>query len=147
MLCALFPTRCIFLGVPFKTKVFKSILISKPINPELASIFMKIGDAEESGKGINTIVNTYSKDVFEYSDTCLIINIPYNKKVLEVMGNENVHQNVHDIINENPILEEITLNSSPYGLPFYLAIGFIPLSDEQEMNGIKFTPMKYIIKR
>lgn len=54
---------------------------------------------------------------------------------------------LNDILNENPILEEITLNSSPYGLPFYLAIGFIPLSDEQEMNGIKFTPMKYIIKR
>lgn len=54
---------------------------------------------------------------------------------------------LNDIINENPSLEEITLNSSPYGLPFYLAIGFIPLSDEQEMNGIRFTPMKYIIKR
>ena len=54
---------------------------------------------------------------------------------------------LNDIINENPSLEEITLNSSPYGMPFYLAIGFIPLSDEQEMNGIKFTPMKYIIKR
>ncbi len=54
---------------------------------------------------------------------------------------------LNDIINGNPTLEEITLNSSPYGLPFYLAIGFIPLSDEQEINGIRFTPMKYIIKR
>ena len=61
-------------GSPLKVQSKEMFLkgISKPINPELASIFMKIGDAEESGKGINTIVNTYSKDVFEYSDTCLI---------------------------------------------------------------------------
>lgn len=51
-----------------------------------------------------------------------------------------------DLLAENPALEEITLNSSPYGLPFYLKIGFIPLSDEREINGIRFTPMKYVIK-
>ena len=52
-----------------------------------------------------------------------------------------------DIMRENPALEALTLNSSPYGLPFYLALGFIPLGEEREINGIKFTPMKYIIKR
>ena len=51
-----------------------------------------------------------------------------------------------DLLNENPTLNEITLNSSPYGLPFYISLGFIPLSEEQEINGIRFTPMKYIIK-
>lgn len=52
-----------------------------------------------------------------------------------------------DLLVENPNLEALTLNASPYGLPFYLAIGFQPLSEEQEMNGIRYTPMKYIIKR
>ena len=51
-----------------------------------------------------------------------------------------------DLLAENPALEEITLNSSPYGLPFYLKIGFMPLGDEREINGIRFTPMKYVIK-
>jgi GNAT superfamily N-acetyltransferase len=51
-----------------------------------------------------------------------------------------------DLLAENPALEEITLNSSPYGLPFYLKIGFVPLGDEREINGIRFTPMKYVIK-
>lgn len=51
------------------------------------------------------------------------------------------------LLNDNPSLNEITLNSSPYGLPFYKSLGFITLSDEQEINGIKFTPMKYIIKK
>ena len=54
---------------------------------------------------------------------------------------------LEDLLCENPSLKEITLNSSPYGVPFYLHIGFKPLTEEQEMNGIKFTPMKYIIER
>lgn len=54
---------------------------------------------------------------------------------------------LQDVLKENPSLEALTLNSSPFGLPFYLAMGFIPLSEEQEMNGIRFTPMKYIINQ
>ena len=54
---------------------------------------------------------------------------------------------LQDVLKENPSLEALTLNSSPYGLPFYLAIGFTPLSEEQETNGIRFTPMKYIINK
>ena len=52
---------------------------------------------------------------------------------------------LEDVLAENPALQALTLNSSPYGRPFYLAIGFVPLSEEQEINGIRFTPMKYII--
>ncbi len=52
---------------------------------------------------------------------------------------------ISDLIKDNPALKEITLNSSPYGKPFYLHIGFEPLSDEQETDGIRFTPMKYTI--
>ena len=37
----------------------------------------------------------------------------------------------------------ITLNSSPYGLPFYKALGFIATDREQTVNGIRFTPMEY----
>ncbi|MBQ5970337.1 MAG: GNAT family N-acetyltransferase [Clostridia bacterium] len=37
----------------------------------------------------------------------------------------------------------ITLNASPFGLPFYLRRGFIATDAEQTVNGIRFTPMKY----
>ena len=50
-----------------------------------------------------------------------------------------------DVQKDNPALKEITLNSSPYGKAFYLHIGFQPLSGEQEVHGIRFTPMKYVI--
>jgi len=42
--------------------------------------------------------------------------------------------------------ETITLNSSPYGLPFYKVIGFVPTDEEKNVNGIRFTPMKYDCK-
>ena len=39
--------------------------------------------------------------------------------------------------------QKITLNSSPYGLPFYKALGFTATGGEQTVNGIRFTPMEY----
>ena len=77
------------------------------------------------------------------------INLVFTKKEYHRRGIARSIFNylLNDLLNENPFLEKITLNSSPYGLPFYLAIGFIPLSEEQEINGIRFTPMKYVIKR
>lgn len=41
----------------------------------------------------------------------------------------------------------ITLNSSPYGLPFYKSLGFHETDAEQTINGIRFTPMTVHIKR
>ena len=41
--------------------------------------------------------------------------------------------------------QTITLNSSPYGLPFYKALGFEPADNEQTVNGIRYTPMRYNI--
>ena len=39
--------------------------------------------------------------------------------------------------------ETITVNSAPYGLPFYQRLGFKPTDHEQVVNGIRFTPMAY----
>ena len=77
------------------------------------------------------------------------INLVFTKKSYHRRGIARAifHSMLNDVLKENPTLEALTLNSSPYGLPFYLAIGFAPLSEEQEINGIRFTPMKYIINR
>lgn len=50
-----------------------------------------------------------------------------------------------DIRRENPELTRLTLNSSPYGKPFYLRSGFRPTDAEQCKNGIVYTPMEYIL--
>jgi GNAT superfamily N-acetyltransferase len=48
-----------------------------------------------------------------------------------------------DVSIENPNVKQITLNSSPYGLPFYHHIGFIDGDTEQTKDGIRYTPMYY----
>ena len=77
------------------------------------------------------------------------INLVFTKKEYHRKGIARAifHYLLNDILAENPALDALTLNSSPYGLPFYLALGFIPLTEEQEINGIRFAPMKYIIKK
>lgn len=75
------------------------------------------------------------------------INLVFVKKEYHRQGVATAlfHFLLEDVLRENPELKEITLNSSPYGKPFYLHLGFVPLSEEQETDGIRFTPMKYTI--
>ena len=40
----------------------------------------------------------------------------------------------------------ITVNSSRYGVPIYEKLGFIKIEEEKEQDGLKFTPMKLILK-
>lgn len=76
------------------------------------------------------------------------INLAFTKKEYQRKGIAKAifHYLLNDVLKENPSLKALTLNSSPYGIPFYLSLGFIPLSEEQEIDGMRFTPMKYIIK-
>lgn len=53
------------------------------------------------------------------------------------------HRVIGDIRKENPGLMRITLNSSPYGLPFYLHMGLYTTDIERTIDGIRFTPMAY----
>lgn len=96
-------------GPPLSVQTKEDFLrgVSVPINPELASVFMKMDKTEASGKGINTIVEKYGIDVFEFSETHLTIKIPYNKKVLEI---QNVPQNVPQKTDEQKIIEIIKNN-------------------------------------
>lgn len=77
------------------------------------------------------------------------INLVFTQKSYHRRGIARAifHYLLNDVLQENPALKALTLNSSPFGLPFYLAIGFVPLSEEQEINGIRFTPMIYIINK
>lgn len=50
-------------------------------------------------------------------------------------------QLVADVKAEQPELKQLTLNSSPYGKPFYLKSGFRETEEEKTVDGIRFTPM------
>lgn len=49
------------------------------------------------------------------------------------------------IVNDNEN-SYITVNSSRYGVPIYEKLGFIKIEEEKEQDGLKFTPMKLILK-
>lgn len=76
------------------------------------------------------------------------INLVFVKKEYQRKGvaTEIFRYLLSDLRRENPALSEITLNSSPYGVPFYLRLGFAPQSGELEEDGIRYTPMKFFVK-
>lgn len=53
------------------------------------------------------------------------------------------HQLLADVKKENPQITQLTLNSSPYGKPFYHRVGFRDVDSEKTINGIRFTAMVY----
>lgn len=114
-------------GNPLSVQTKEDFLrgVSVPINPELTSVFMKIDKAEASGKGINTIVEKYRIDVFEFSETHLTIKIPYNKKVLEVINTqENIQDKILEIIKQEPTVTRnilaTRLKTTPDSIKYYL---------------------------
>ena len=48
-----------------------------------------------------------------------------------------------EIIENNPNIKCITVNSSPFAVQIYKKLGFTPNDDEQIQDGLRFTPMKY----
>ena len=49
------------------------------------------------------------------------------------------------IVNKNEN-SYITVNSSRYGVPIYQKLGFVKMEEEKERDGLRFTPMKLILK-
>jgi GNAT superfamily N-acetyltransferase len=43
--------------------------------------------------------------------------------------------------------DSITVNSSPYAVPIYRCLGFANTNEEQTVDGIRFTPMVYTIRK
>lgn len=52
-----------------------------------------------------------------------------------------------ECIKNSPCIESITVNSSPYAVRIYERIGFKATDKEQLQDGIRFTPMKFEIKK
>ena len=48
---------------------------------------------------------------------------------------------------KKPLLKSITVNSSPYAVGFYYKLGFVDISSEQTVDGIKFMPMRLEIEK
>ncbi len=56
------------------------------------------------------------------------------KRLIQVLWNH--------VMESDPEIRAITVNSSPCGVEFYKRVGFCPLGAERTENGIRFTPMR-----
>lgn len=64
---------------------------------------MKLELIEQSGKGINTIVNHYGVGVFNFTNNYLQVNLPYNKNAMA--KNEPVKEPVNNMEIKNNRLQ------------------------------------------
>ena len=53
---------------------------------------------------------------------------------------------IAEIRASKPEIPAVTVNSSPYAVDFYKAVGFEPLGDEEKRDGIRYTPMRRGLK-
>ena len=59
---------------------------------------------------------------------------------------KGIGKKLMNIVENNNENSYITVNSSRYGVPIYEKLGFIKMEEEKEQDGLKFTPMKLILK-
>ena len=68
-------------GLPLnlsKEDFFKGV--SKPVNEELARLFIRLSLMEQIGHGVPLIVREYGRDAFEFLDGFLRVTIPFNRE-------------------------------------------------------------------
>ena len=64
----------------------------------------------------------------------------------KVSQGKGIGKELINIVVNNNENSYITVNSSRYGVPIYEKLGFIKIEEEKEQDGLKFTPMKLILK-
>ena len=64
----------------------------------------------------------------------------------KVSQGKGIGKKLMNIVVNNNGNSYITVNSSRYGVPVYEKLGFIKMEEEKEQDGLKFTPMKLILK-
>ena len=59
---------------------------------------------------------------------------------------KGIGKELMNIVVNNNENSYITVNSSRYAVPIYEKLGFVKMEEEKEQDGLKFTPMKLILK-
>ncbi|WP_098998948.1 GNAT family N-acetyltransferase [Fusobacterium polymorphum] len=125
-------------------------------------VFIESEDDSYTKKGIETFCNfvdnkkiTKSFKVYgAFEDNVLkgLIATDRRKKHISLFfvdkgsQGKGIGKELMSVIVNNNGNSYITVNSSRYGVPIYEKIGFIKIEEEKEQDGLKFTPMKLILK-
>lgn len=71
--------------------------LSRPVNEELATIFLQLRISERSGRGVPKVVEVYGKEAYSFGQTSITVTIPFNRikdldfhiSTIEVSGKVN----------------------------------------------------------
>lgn len=72
----------------------------------------------------------------------LFVNEEYHRKGIA----RSLFETVEKACESQNNIDKITVNSSPYAIEVYHRLGFLDTDKEQTVNGIRFTPMTYLLK-
>ena len=88
--------------------------ISKPVNEELARLFIRLDLIEQTGYGIPQITQSYGQDAFEFLDFFLRVTIRFTFEIdADAIGNEPINAQID---NNEPINAQ-TGNNEPISEP------------------------------
>ncbi|HPA92386.1 MAG: Divergent AAA domain protein [Candidatus Methanofastidiosum methylothiophilum] len=112
---------------------------SIPVNQKLSDIFLQLHISERSGRGVPKIIDTYGKDVFDFRENSIVVNIPFNRI------NRHIDYNVGDkVVNKIPlnprrkrILEEIRNNPNITQIQLMQIIGIGKTAMQNNINFLK----------
>ena len=126
---------------------------SVPVNQKLSDIFLQLHISERSGRGVPKIVEIYGKDIFEFRENSIVVNIPFNYISGGVADKvvDNVVDNVADKVvdkklnaTQNKILLEIRNNPNITQPQLGVKLGFGKTTIQ---NGISALKKKGYIER
>ena len=126
---------------------------SVPVNQKLSEIFLQLHISERSGRGVPKIVEIYGKDVFEFRENSIVVNIPFKYITTDMVDKvaDKVVDKVADKVadkklnaTQNKILLEIRNNPNITQPQLGLKLGFGKTTIQ---NGISALKKKGYIER
>ena len=124
---------------------------SVPVNEKLSEIFAQLRISDKSGRGVPKIVETYTRNAFQFRDNSIVVTIPFNsiKKVGDKIGNnigdKPVITRKHGLnLTRERILSEMRHNPNITKSELVILIG---ISDTAIDNNIRYLRNNGYIKR
>lgn len=121
-------------------------------------VFIECGSADFDVNGLQTFKSFIHNE--ELMNQLTIIGAFDNDTLVGIIGTKNggshislffIHPKFHrrgigrqlfSSAYANQHKTQITVNSSSYAVKFYTSLGFQKMADEQETNGLRYTPMR-----
>lgn len=123
-------------------------------------VFTECGSADFDAKGLQTFKSFIHNDGL-MNELCMFGAFD-NETLIGIIGTKNggshislffIHPKYHrrgigrqlfDFVYANRPQMQITVNSSSYAVKFYESLGFSKTSEEQETDGLRYTPMNKV---